>query len=179
MNLTRLPMMVSISMLFHVGLAIADPIADGNIPVDVCDSLRLAGKCKPSPLSTESNMREQKIRGRKMEIKRKIALPAQPMPVGIDACEAHFDISYAQMNDKVKVETSVRNDTCAASHGDFSLRIRTLAQTGKTLTRSFSESWSRPDKEGVLLTKYYPMGSSRDLIWVRVNSNRKTACACD
>ena len=162
-----------------MGPAFADPLADGDIPVDLCDSLRIAGKCRPAPLSAEDNMLEKKIPGKKMEIKRKLTLPAQTQKLGAAQCEAHFNTSYLQMNDQVKVETTVKNDTCGASHGVFSIRLRTLGPTGEPLTQSFSEAWSRHNKETALVTSYYPMGSSTDLIWVRVHSNRKTACTCE
>jgi hypothetical protein len=170
---------VAFAALFHFGLASAGSLADGDTPVDNCDSLRLPGRCTPAPLSAEHNMPKVKIPGRKMEITRKLTLPAQPTNVGTSNCEAHFNTSYLQMNDQVKVVTTVKNEICGASHGVFTLRLRTLTETGETLTRSFSESWMRRNEEAALVTTYYPMQGSTDLIWVRVGSSRKTACLCN
>ena len=166
-------------LCLHVGVIAADPLVHGEVPVDVCDSLRLPGKCKPAPLSTKDNMRKDKIPAKTLEFKKKMTLPPQEIKTTSGICEAHYRITYAQMNEQVKVETSIENKSCAASHGEYSLRIRTLSETGEAITRSFDSSWSRPDDQNVVLTNLYPMGNSRDLIWVKVRSRPKTSCFCD
>lgn len=160
------------------GLTYADPLGDGSIPVDRCDNIRL-NKCRPAPLSAEHNTPKIEIKQHKPQIKRSLTLPEQSATLKDGACEAHFNISYMQMHDQVKVETSVRNTTCAASRGDYALRIRTVSESGDGQTRSIDTSWSRADEQDLVTTQYYPMDADSRLLWVRINSNRKTACLCD
>ena len=94
-------------------------------------------------------------------------------------CEGHFAISYFQAGDQINVDTEIKNDTCAASHGEYLLRVRTIDATGVSITRSFPESWSRQQEGIVRVTKSYSMDGGQSLVWVRVNSQRKTACRCD
>lgn len=179
MKLPRAILAISIGFLFQPLLGIADPIANGGIPVDVCDLGHVKDKCRSVPLSVEDNMAVTKIPIGKVQFNRKYTLPAQPVHVVAGACEGHFAISYFQAGDQVKVDTEIKNDTCAASHGEFLLRIRTIDAVGESSTRSFSESWSRQEEGNVRVAKSYPMGGGQSLVWVRVNSQRKTACACD
>jgi len=134
-------------LCMHVGLIVADPLVHGEVPVDVCDSIRLPDKCRAAPLSTEGNLREEQIPGKTLVFKKRMTLPAQELKNETGTCEAHYRISYAQMNDRVKVETSIENKSCAASHGQYSLRIRSILETGETVTRSFDNSWSRQDDQ--------------------------------
>jgi hypothetical protein len=160
------------------GQTYADPLGDGSIPVDRCDSLRL-DKCRPAPQSTEHNTPKIEIKQHKPQIKRSLSLPEQSASLEDGACEAHFNISYMQMHDQIKVETSVRNTICAASGGDYALRIRTVSESGDAQTQSIVQSWSRLDGKDWVETDYYPMDPNSRLLWVRVKSNRKTACLCD
>ncbi len=158
--------------------AFANPLQDGDVPVDYCSSLRLPGNCKPAPLSAEDNAREATLSGNQLEFKRKLKLPAQAVVNADNACEAEISISYAQRNDKVKVESEIRNDTCAASHGEYVVRMHTLNMQGESKTTAFPAQWSRLDAAPLHRTNYYPMGDGKDLLWVRVKSNRKTRCFC-
>ena len=158
---------------------VADPTTDGIATDQVCTSTRLPGRCKPAPLSRRDNVREKRIPGNSLEVTRKITIPEQQLPQEAAACDAEFSISYWQVNDRVKVDASVENQACIASHGEFDLRIRTKDAAGEISTRSFTESWSRRSEGTIQLTRYYPMAGANDLIWVMVNPKRKTACICD
>ena len=95
------------------------------------------------------------------------------------ACRAEVSISYVPMYDKVRVETTVENDDCAASSGDYRLQLRTRGHDGEVLTEELNESWSRADVLRVETTKIYPLDIDRELVWVRVRTSRKTNCRCD
>ena len=94
-------------------------------------------------------------------------------------CRAEVSISYVPMYDKVRVETMVENDDCAASSGDYRLQVRTRGHDGEMLTEELNESWSRADAMRVETTKIYPLDIDRELVWVRVRTSRKTNCRCD
>ena len=94
-------------------------------------------------------------------------------------CRADVSISYVPMYDKVRVETTVEHDGCAASSGDYTLSLRTRDPQGDVTTQDIPESWRRTDAAPVDRTKVYPLDPERELIWVRVRTARKTNCRCD
>ena len=179
MKLFDFTTVILVGVLMQSQFSYANPLEDGDIPVDLCDSIRLKGKCKPAPISAEDNMRTESIEKGQIQFTRKIALPTQTSPRTSAFCEAYFEISYFQADDQIRVNTEIKNDTCAASYGDYSLRVRTIDRSGESLTRTFFESWTRQEEGTVRITKNYPMEGDQSLVWVRVNSNRKTACSCE
>lgn len=94
-------------------------------------------------------------------------------------CRADVSISYVPMYDKVRVETTVEHDGCAKSNGDYTVRVRTRGSDGEVTTQDIDESWRRTDAGRVESTKIYPVDPERELVWVRVRTERKTNCRCD
>lgn len=94
-------------------------------------------------------------------------------------CRADVSISYVPMYDKVRVETTVEHDGCAKSSGDYTVRVRTRGSNGEVTTKDIDESWRRSDAGRVETTKVYPVDPERELVWVRVRTERKTNCRCD
>lgn len=94
-------------------------------------------------------------------------------------CRADVSISYVPMYDKVRVETTIEHDGCAASSGDYMLRVRTRGSDGEVATQDIIESWRRTDADRFENAKVYPLDPERELVWVRVRTQRKTNCRCD
>ena len=94
-------------------------------------------------------------------------------------CRADVSISYVPMYDKVRVETTVEHDGCAASGGAYTLRVRTRGSDGEVATEDIIESWRRTDAGRLDSTSIYPLDPERELVWVRVRTERKTNCRCD
>ncbi|MEM7017616.1 MAG: hypothetical protein AAF512_09815 [Pseudomonadota bacterium] len=154
-------------------------MSDGNVPVDTCSSSKLSDKCQPAPLSAEDSMHEEKIDGLQLKLKRKIRLTTEPPPAQANTCDAKFSVSYAQMNEEIAVDADISNISCGASHGVFTVHIRTKNAASELLDRTFEQPWSRTNDKPILTTYYYPMADGIDLVWVRISSDRKTACICD
>ena len=112
------------------------------------------------------------------EIRHEYKIELKPTMVGPE-CQAQVSISYVPMYDKVRVETSVEHDGCAASSGDYTLRVRTRGTDGEVATQDIHESWRRTDAVRVDRTDVYPVDPERELVWVRVRTERKTNCRCD
>ena len=93
-------------------------------------------------------------------------------------CHAEVSISYAQMHERISVDLTVANDDCAASAGDYTLKVRTSNAGGEYRTRTFAERWTRHDAEPIDERLYYPMDGDTTLRWVRVSTTRKTNCRC-
>ena len=96
----------------------------------------------------------------------------------VPECEAQVSISYTQMYDRVRVRTHVEHEGCAASSGDYTIRVRTASDDGETDTRSFEETWQRENAEPLAITSYYDVDPERRVVWARVNTSRKTNCRC-
>ena len=94
-------------------------------------------------------------------------------------CRAEVAVSYVPMYDKVRIETTVEHDGCAKSSGDYTLRVRTRGSDGEVTTEDIHESWQRTDAGRVETTKVYPVDPERELVWVRIRTERKTNCRCD
>ncbi len=102
---------------------------------------------------------------------------APTAPTG-PSCRAEVSISYVQMYDKVRVDTTIDHDGCAASSGDYTLRMRTKDAAGEAHVDEFEESWQRDDAATVQTTRYYPVDPQREVKWMRVRTVRKTNCQC-
>lgn len=94
-------------------------------------------------------------------------------------CRADVSLSYVPMYDKVRVEATIEHDGCTASRGDYTVRVRTRGSDGEVTTQVIDESWQRTDAGRVETTKVYPVDPERELVWVRVRTERKTNCRCD
>ena len=92
-------------------------------------------------------------------------------------CEADIDVSYMQMNDRIRVDTKINTGKCAAAAGEYELLVRTYEQ-GESITRSFPQSWQRDNDQPVEFSEYYPMAGANKLGWVRVKSDVVVACVC-
>ena len=92
-------------------------------------------------------------------------------------CEADIDVSYMQMNDRIRVDTTIDTNKCGAAGGEYELHIRTYDQ-GASETRTIVQSWQREGGEPVETTEFYPMEGANQLGWVRVKSDVTLACLC-
>ena len=93
----------------------------------------------------------------------------------VRACTAQVEISYSQMNDKVAVDTTLINEDCAASQGEYSVQLRTRDESGNSSVLSFDETWSRESTADIESTKNYEIGENVELVWARIN---RVSCAC-
>lgn len=93
-------------------------------------------------------------------------------------CQADLSISYTQMYDKVRVDTTIRQDGCPASSGEYRIRMRIRAEDGEVNNLEFHESWAREEPGTLEFRKDYPMGADPDLIWARVQTSHNSNCRC-
>ena len=95
------------------------------------------------------------------------------------ACAAEVRIAYLQMHERVRVDTTVVNEDCAASSGEYKLKVRTRDDSGRQRTREFAETWSRTNDDAVETRRFYDMAGDTRLVAVQVVTRRKTSCRCD
>ena len=94
-------------------------------------------------------------------------------------CQAALSISYSQMYDRVRVDTTIDHDGCPVSSGDYQVRLRTRTEEGEINDHRFDESWSRLEPGAIEVRKFYPMGDDPDLVWARVQTRHNSNCRCD
>tara|TARA_Y100000310_G_scaffold337370_1_gene424277 strand:- start:1575 stop:2159 length:585 start_codon:yes stop_codon:yes gene_type:complete len=94
-----------------------------------------------------------------------------------DACNVDASISYMHLGSDIQVDTTIDNEVCAASHGNYTIRIKTV-RNGEDHIESITEPWERKNDSPITITKYYAMQDDADLSWVRIRTDRKTGCLC-
>ena len=113
------------------------------------------------------------------EIRHEYKIELKPTLVGPE-CQARVSISYVPMYDKVRVETTVEHDGCAASSGDYhAASPHPGTPTAKSRHRTSRSHGAVRTRSAVDHTKVYPLDPERELVWVRVRTERKTNCRCD
>jgi hypothetical protein len=90
-------------------------------------------------------------------------------------CAAAIGVEYTQRDTLVSVASTVYNDDCAASSGEFevSVTVRDASPDAKKLV--FTETWRRADDKPVTFTRDYPIGNDTDVTSVRGHSLQ---CRC-
>ena len=148
------------------------PNAAADPTYSECTSLYIKDKCEAYWEGTRKLERSATV-----EFKKTVKLPAQTIErPGV--CDARVSISYMQMNEKVRVDTTVVNEDCVVSAGDYTLLVRTIDEAGESHTRNITESWGRKTAAPIELTQDYHLGSDVGLLSVKVRTSRKTACTC-
>lgn len=117
--------------------------------------------------------RALKVEG-EAKIEFKIDLEAKPSEIKL--CQARVSTEYLQFNTKARVDLTIDNDDCAASSGEYTVRLRTKDENGELKSTEHVESWARDDDVPVESQKTYDIGNNVELIRV---SARKLTCVCD
>ncbi len=91
-------------------------------------------------------------------------------------CEAQLLITYIQMNTVAQVDSKLTNSDCAASGGDYMIRVRYRDENNELQSLEHPESWRRDDDQPIEQRKEYFIGENVDLVSVR---SRKLQCKCD
>lgn len=136
--------------------------------------------CKEPLLEPHKDESRKSITLKGVTITRELRQPADKLPSAAH-CEVDFEVSYLQMHDRLRVETTIQNHACSASSGAYTLQVRTYvdADNGpEPVTRLFTEYWRREDDQAVQVKAFYPMENATRLGWVRVKSDPASACIC-
>jgi len=92
-----------------------------------------------------------------------------------DACEADLHLEYFQAGPDANVKTTLINEACGASSGNYTIRIRFKDANGDMGLIEFEEAWNRDDDATLTSEKNYFVGEGLDI--TRVNS-RRLSCSC-
>lgn len=97
-------------------------------------------------------------------------------PPGNPRCEAQLLFTYIQKNTVARVDSELTNTDCAASSGDYTIRVRFRDENNELQSLEYPETWRRDDDQPIELLKEYFIGENVDLVSVR---SRKLQCVCD
>jgi hypothetical protein len=92
------------------------------------------------------------------------------------SCQIHVSLAYLQFNDRAQVDSIIENGDCAASSGEYTVRLKVRDQEGSIQRVEYVESWARADDKAIETQKNYDIGSDMDLVRV---STTKLTCLCD
>ena len=90
-------------------------------------------------------------------------------------CNAELHLEYFQKGTDAHVKTTLKNEECGASSGNYTLRVRYTDAKGEMDLVEFEETWNRDDDAMVISEKEYFVGDDIDI--VRVNT-RRLSCSC-
>jgi hypothetical protein len=88
-----------------------------------------------------------------LEFESNVTLTQKPAVRNPDACNVEASISYVHLGSDVRVDTSIDNEVCAASHGNYTVKIKTL-HDGEYEIQSFSEPRKRHEASHIRFTQY-------------------------
>jgi hypothetical protein len=92
------------------------------------------------------------------------------------SCQVQVSLAYLQFDDRAQVDSIIDNSDCAASSGEYTVRIKVRDREGNIQRVEYVESWARADDKAIETQKNYEIGSDMDLVRV---STTKLRCLCD
>jgi hypothetical protein len=120
--------------------------------------------------------REGKLQN--LQIEGTPGLRTVPAAMPASVCQSRIAISYVQLGEWVDIESSVEGVTCAPSHGQFNLRIRTRDRSNRIIDQDITEHWQNTSTDTITVADLYEIGADQDLVRVSVHTSPETACLC-
>ena len=93
----------------------------------------------------------------------------------VKKCQAALSIGYLQFDTKARVDTTITNDDCAASSGQYEVLLQIRDASGETHMIQHVESWSRNNDAQVETKKFYNIGSNVELVHTAIQG---LTCTC-
>ena len=91
------------------------------------------------------------------------------------ACKADLNLEYFQKGTHAHVKSTLHNDDCGASSGNYTVRVQYRDATGGSKQVEFEESWERSDDSDVTGEKDYFVGDDIDILRIR---SKNLSCVC-
>jgi len=92
-----------------------------------------------------------------------------------DACKADLNLEYFQKGTDAHVKSTLHNDDCGASSGNYTVRVQYKDAAGGSKQVEFEETWERNDDSDVTGEKDYYVGDDVDILRVR---SKGLSCSC-
>jgi len=105
------------------------------------------------------------------EIPTKMQLPE----IQFNSCQASITLEYHQRNTLARVESTITNESCKTSTGEFELLANIVDESGASQILSFSETWEQKDDTPLKISRDYPIGENVTLKRIAAQGIR---CEC-
>jgi hypothetical protein len=93
-----------------------------------------------------------------------------------DACKADLRLEYFQKGANAHVKSTLSNEGCGASSGDYTVRVQYKDSEGESQLVEFEETWMRSGDADVVSEKDYLVGDDMDIVRVK---SKKLSCRCE
>ncbi|NNF17193.1 MAG: hypothetical protein HKN70_10625 [Gammaproteobacteria bacterium] len=165
-----------VSMLRCIGLsAIAAVLMSGQV-VTQANPVAVPEQDRASRLKKQSKTSTAPVTiGGEITVTRELKAPRLRRQSD-SRCKAVAEISYLQLNDRIRVDTAITSKECASSSGEYRLQVRTRGESGQAQLRTFTESWAATSDASDKAQKFYDMGGDTELLRARVH---RVTCTCD
>jgi len=90
------------------------------------------------------------------EIPTKMQLPE----IQFNACQASITLQYYQRNTMARVESTIENESCTTSTGEYELLVNIVDENGASQNLPFGETWEQQDDAPVKISRDYPIGEN-------------------
>jgi hypothetical protein len=139
---------------------------DADHRVSVCQTFASASRTRVA-----CGEEDQKVLRSETELTLSLEIPP---PINRQ-CETKIDLEYSQRDTIARATGVIKNETCAASEGQYEIEARIENENGESQSLIFEESWQRDDDQPVEFTADYPIGENVELIRLR---SRGLSCSC-
>jgi len=93
-------------------------------------------------------------------VEQEIPIKMQLPSVEFNTCQASITLNYHQRNTQARVESTIENESCVASTGEYDLLVNILDENGVNRNLSFSEAWEQKDDSPLIFSRDYPIGEN-------------------
>lgn len=108
-------------------------------------------------------------------VEQEIPIEMQIPGIQLNSCEAFITLQYHQRNTLARVESTIENESCITSTGEYKLLFNILDENGVTRNLSFGETWEQKDDSLLKFSQDYPIGENVTLKRVVAQNVR---CEC-
>ena len=98
------------------------------------------------------------------------------MEFNTGACKADLRLEYFQKGANAHVKSTLSNEQCGASAGNYTIRVQYRDAEGNTKLLEFDETWNRDDDADVASEKDYFIGDDIDIMRIK---SRNLSCHCE
>jgi hypothetical protein len=109
----------------------------------------------------------------------------QPTPESAPkACEAQVALSYAQEDNRVRVEATISTNDCQTAKGAYRVLVKTKNAATDILqsainSESHREEWTLRDGSSITQINYYEIPDNSELVKAQLQLRQREACWCE
>ncbi len=130
------------------------------------------GHYEANPTQTISIERSHEYKAEGKEFKKVVPVELE---YNVGACKADLKLEYFQKGVNAHVKSTLSNEQCGASSGNFTVRVQYRDAGGGTKLLEFDETWKRDDDSEVISEKDYFIGDDIDIMRIK---SRDLSCQC-